>query len=174
MARAKALVQVRPRLAQAVDRPPWSRCPPKLGWPQSTRPDPETPSHPTTRGKRQVEEVGEDEDCDALDALARGPRVAPEQILFEMEAGDFGDLLAELKATHTGLGSLLGGVQSVGDNATMIRGVFEAVDTDRSGLIDKYELQACIEKFNVEADPKVRPKRLGREASCCCLYWGGI
>mmetsp|Transcript_44134 Transcript_44134/g.56549 ORF Transcript_44134/g.56549 Transcript_44134/m.56549 type:complete len:363 (+) Transcript_44134:299-1387(+) len=35
----------------------------------------------------------------------------------------------------------------------MIRTVFEAVDTDNSGSIDKYELQACIEKFNVEADP---------------------
>jgi Ca2+-binding EF-hand superfamily protein len=35
----------------------------------------------------------------------------------------------------------------------MIKSVFEAVDTDRSGKIDKYELQACIEKFNVQADP---------------------
>ena len=33
-----------------------------------------------------------------------------EQLLFEVAAEDFGDILAELKATHAGLAKLLGGV----------------------------------------------------------------
>ena len=86
-----------------------------------------------------------------------GVKVNLEQLLFEVESDDFGDILAELKATHTSLRALLGGVgasSSSSSSASMIRSVFDAVDSDGSGMIDKYELQACIEKFNVEHDPK--------------------
>jgi hypothetical protein len=37
-------------------------------------------------------------------------KVNMDQLLFEIQSEDFGDLLAELKATHNSLGSLLGGV----------------------------------------------------------------
>ena len=37
-------------------------------------------------------------------------KVNVEQLLFEVAAEDFGDILAELKATHAGLAKLLGGV----------------------------------------------------------------
>ena len=37
-------------------------------------------------------------------------KVNVEQLLFEVAAEDFGDILAELKATHAGLVKLLGGV----------------------------------------------------------------
>jgi hypothetical protein len=81
-------------------------------------------------------------------------KVDMDQLLFEVQADDFEDLLGELKAMHNSLGALLGGVNASTTNQdNMIKTVFEAVDTDGSGSIDKYELQACIEKFNVEADP---------------------
>lgn len=37
-------------------------------------------------------------------------KVNMDQLLFEIQAEDFGDLIAELKATHNSLSSLLGGV----------------------------------------------------------------
>jgi len=103
-----------------------------------------------------VEDVALDEEDPLagmeLETMFRGPKVNLDLMLFDIDADDFGDLLAELKSTHAQLSGLLGGVSSGGQG--MIRAVFEAVDTDRSGLIDKYELQACIEKFNIDHDPK--------------------
>ena len=87
---------------------------------------------------------GEGNDLDDEEAAeTKAPlKVLAENILFEMEADSFSDLLSELKATHHGLSQLLGGVQSAGKGlesgtASMIRSVFDAVDTDRSGAIDK-------------------------------------
>jgi hypothetical protein len=100
-------------------------------------------------GALPVHEDGDDEDeakspreqADA-EAAAAPAKVLAENILFEMEADNFADLLSELKATHHGLSQLLGGVQSAGKGvesgtASMIKSVFDAVDTDRSGFIDK-------------------------------------
>mmetsp|Transcript_43398 Transcript_43398/g.80320 ORF Transcript_43398/g.80320 Transcript_43398/m.80320 type:complete len:589 (+) Transcript_43398:1238-3004(+) len=130
--------------------------PPGGGGVEGTEP-PLTPSSPNAAGGQGF---GEELDI----------KVVLDQLLFEVEAEDFGDILAELKATHTSLRALLGGVNNSADTdgngeggggggngggtSSMIRSVFDAVDTDGSGLIDKYELQACIEKFNVAHDPK--------------------
>ena len=88
-------------------------------------------------GATPVKEGGDDEEENKAPL-----KVLAENILFEMEADSFSDLLSELKATHHGLSQLLGGVQSSGKGlesgtASMIRSVFDAVDTDRSGAIDK-------------------------------------
>lgn len=88
-------------------------------------------------------------------------RVSLDRLLFEMDGGEFGDLLAEMKVMHSNLSALTGGIR--GQDATkevndsgmsrMIHTVFEAVDVDQSGSIDRNELRSCIEKFNVNHDP---------------------
>jgi len=86
--------------------------------------------------------------------------------LFEMEAEDFGDLLASLKATHSNLQSLTGGLAdaSEGNNIeNMVKKIFDAIDMDGSGVIDREELAAAIIRFDRNHDPQFLDRVLEEE-----------
>uniref|UniRef100_A0A7S2RC50 Uncharacterized protein n=1 Tax=Rhizochromulina marina TaxID=1034831 RepID=A0A7S2RC50_9STRA len=86
--------------------------------------------------------------------------------LFEIDSKDFGDLLAAIKATHSNLTSLTGGLvdaSGTGSIGTMVRNIFDAVDMDGSGVIDREELAAAIMRFDRNHDPLFLDKVLERE-----------
>eukprot|EP00616_Rhizochromulina_sp_CCMP1243_P017821 CAMPEP_0118966644 /NCGR_PEP_ID=MMETSP1173-20130426/4091_1 /TAXON_ID=1034831 /ORGANISM="Rhizochromulina marina cf, Strain CCMP1243" /LENGTH=1179 /DNA_ID=CAMNT_0006915457 /DNA_START=13 /DNA_END=3552 /DNA_ORIENTATION=+ len=87
---------------------------------------------------------------------ARSLEVTAETELFSIDADDFEIILAELKDTHTHLTALTGGLAVASDSdkgiSSMVKTIFDAVDTDQSGAIDKFELKAAINKFNTEND----------------------
>lgn len=86
--------------------------------------------------------------------------------LFEMEAEDFGDLLAGLKATHSNLQSLTGGLAdaSEGNNIeNMVKKIFDGIDMDGSGVIDREELAAAIIRFDRNHDPQFLDRVLEEE-----------
>lgn len=69
---------------------------------------------------------------------------------------DFMDLLASLKAKHSNLQSLTGGLADAsegGNIENMVKKIFDAIDMDGSGVIDREELAAAIIRFDRNHDP---------------------
>ena len=93
--------------------------------------------------------------------------------LFEISAEDFGDLLASLKASHSNLQSLTGGIADAGAGGGAegggggvelpVRKIFDAIDMDGSGVIDREELAAAIIRFDRNHDPKFLDRVLEQE-----------
>lgn len=86
--------------------------------------------------------------------------------LFEIEAEDFGDLLASLKAKHSNLQSLTGGLADASDGSNiehMVKKIFDAIDMDGSGVIDREELAAAIIRFDRNHDPEYLDRVLEEE-----------
>lgn len=66
------------------------------------------------------------------------------------------DLLASLKAKHSNLQSLTGGLADAsegGNIENMVKKIFDAIDMDGSGVIDREELAAAIIRFDRNHDP---------------------
>ena len=96
--------------------------------------------------------------------------------LSQVESEDFGDLLAQLKATHSNLQSLTGGLAdaSEGNNVeNMVKKIFDAIDMDGSGLIDREELAAAIIRFDRNHDPEFLDRVLEEENLTEMEVWRG-
>jgi len=86
--------------------------------------------------------------------------------LFEIEAEDFMDLLASLKAKHSNLQSLTGGLADASEGSNienMVKKIFDAIDMDGSGVIDREELAAAIIRFDRNHDPQFLDRVLEEE-----------